>query len=182
LVADHVLANIDEDNEEIAAVREALITGSSPGISHFIQGTAALVKDDAETATMHLELASELLPNSSAIMNNLAVALTSRGDEHLEQALKFSNAAVENSRTAAPHFYETRGQILFRLKRYLDAIPDLERALEHPDLATKAHESLATCYAELGDEELSRQHREAAERTAESRERRDSSSPDLSAR
>ena len=187
LVADHVLSNIDEDNEQIAAVREALISGSSPAIAHFIQGTAALVNDDAETATMHLKLASELLPNSSAIMNNLAVALTSRGDEHLEQALKFANAAIEkaieNSRTAAPHFYETRGQILFRLKRYLDAIPDLERALAHPDLASKAHESLATCYAKLGDEKLSRQHREAAERTAESpQQQRDSDSPDLTAR
>ncbi len=168
MVADHVLATADETNEEVESVRAALIEGSSPGIAHFIQGTAALVNDDAETATRELTLAAELLPNSSAIMNNLAVALTARGDENLEQALKLANAAVENSRTTAPHFYETRGQILFRMKRYLEAIPDLERALAHPDLASKAHESLATCYAELGVEKLSKEHREAAERTTES--------------
>ena len=123
------------------------------------------------------------MPNSGAILNNLAVALTARGDENLEQALKIANAAIENSRTAAPHFYETRGQILFRLKRYLEAVPDLERALAHPDLASKAHESLATCYAELGEEELSERHREAAERTAKSPEQQgESDSPDLTAR
>jgi Flp pilus assembly protein TadD len=183
MVADHVLATADETNEEVSAVREALIAGSSPAIAHFIQGTAALVKDDVESATMHLKFAAELMPNSGAIMNNLAVALTSRGDENLEQAFKFANAAVENTRDAAPHFYETRGQILFRLKRYLEAVPDLERALAHPDLASKAHESLAACYAELGEEELSELHREAAEGTAKSPRRQgDSDSPDLTAR
>jgi tetratricopeptide (TPR) repeat protein len=183
LVADRVLASIDEENQQIAAIRQALIEGSSPAIAHFIEGTSALVKDDVDKATVHLKIASELMPNSGAIMNNLAVALTSRGDENLEQALKFANSAIENTPSVAPHFYETRGQILFRLKRYLDAIPDLERALAHPDLAAGAHRSLASCYAELGEAELSKSHREAAERIAKPQQtEHDPTSPDLSAR
>ncbi len=163
LVADRVLASMNEDDEGIAAIREALIQGTSPGIAHFIQGTAALINEDAEQAKMHLEIAAELMPNSGAILNNLAVALTTRDDQHLEEALKLSDRAVKQTAEPAPHFYETRGQILFRLNRYMEAIPDLERALKHPSLAPKAHQSLAKCYAEIGETELSQRHHQAAE-------------------
>lgn len=163
LVADHVLATMNEENEEIATIRDALISGSSPGIAHFIKGTAALVNEESEVAARELEMAAKLMPNSSAILNNLAVALVARGDEELPKALKIADSSVKQARRRVPHFHETRGQILFRMGRYLDAIPDLEIALQHEDLAQKAHESLASCYAELGDPELSQSHRKAAQ-------------------
>ncbi len=162
LVADQVLSSAGEDDSDIQSVRAALIEGSSPGIAHFIQGTTALMNDDVEQATMHLKMASELMPNSGAILNNLAVALTSRDDTDLEQSLKLSESAIKLSPTPRPHFFETRGQILFRMKRYAEAVPDLERALAVPELATNAHKALAACYAELGDKELSQQHLDAA--------------------
>ena len=153
---------MDSDSEKIAASRQALIKGSSPGIAHFVQGTAALMKDDVNTAMMHLKIASELMPRSGAILNNLAVAMTTRKDANLEQALKISNTAIKQTPKATPHFFETRGQILFRLKRYLDAIPDLERALALEDLAPKAHEALAECYEKLNQPELAEAHRYAS--------------------
>ncbi len=162
LVADQVLGTMDSDSEKIAASRQALIKGSSPGIAHFVQGTAALMKDDVNTAMMHLKIASELMPRSGAILNNLAVAMTTRKDANLEQALKISNTAIKQTPKATPHFFETRGQILFRLKRYLDAIPDLERALALEDLAPKAHEALAECYEKLNQPELAEAHRYAS--------------------
>ncbi len=161
LVADQVLSTLDEDDEQIATVRKALVNGSSTGIAHFIRGTAALMRDDVDSATTSLKLAAEHMPHSGAILNNLAVALSVRDDSNLEQALKISESAIKQTPNATPHFFETRGQILCRLGRHLDAIPDLERALAVESLAPKAHESLAVCYEAIGEKELSRLHREA---------------------
>ena len=163
LVADQVLATAGEDDQQIQAVREALINGSSIGIAHFIRGTAALMKDDIESATISLQLAAQHIPQSGAILNNLAVALSMRDDGNLEQALKISESAIKQTPNPTAHFFETRGQILFRLERYIDAIPDLERALLVESLAQQAHASLATCYEKIGEKELSKLHREAAE-------------------
>ncbi|MCG8649589.1 MAG: hypothetical protein MI861_07140 [Pirellulales bacterium] len=164
LVVDRVLNTVDDENQEVQSLRQALVKGTSPGIAHFIEGTTAMLKDDVEKANRHLKIAAELLPNSNAILNNLAVAISEREDGNLEYALKLINTVLDQSPNIVPHYYETRGQILFRLKRYLKAVPDLERALVHPKLAAQAHQTLAKCYAELGDQELSRQHQAAAER------------------
>ena len=167
LIADQVLKTLTDDDAEIVRRRKALIAGAAPGIQHFIAGTSALMKDDTKTAVMHLKIASELMPHSGAIMNNLAVALSSRKDADLEQALKISELAIKQTPNASPHFYETRGQILVQLGRYLDAVPDLERAKAVAELAPLAHQSLAKCYAELGQEELSKEHEAAAKKMAE---------------
>lgn len=164
LVADQVLATVNDDDEQIQALRESLINGSSVGISHFIRGTAALIDDDPETATKYLQLASEHMPNGGAILNNLAVAMAMRPDADLEQALKISQSAIEQTPAPTPHFFDTRGQILVQLGRYLEAIPDLEKALQMDDLAFEAHQSLAICYEKIGDKELGQLHREAAQR------------------
>lgn len=161
LVADKVLASLDDDDEQIAALRKSLVQGSSPGISHFIRGTASLMQNDYDSATRSLELAAKELPRSGAILNNLAVSLSMRDDKYLDRALQISEKAIEQTERPAPHFYETRGQILFRLGRHLDAIPDLEKALPVPELAKEAHRSLAECYRELGETELSELHLEA---------------------
>lgn len=163
LVADQVLAVMDDDEEPIVAVREALINGSSTGIAHFIRGTAALLRDDLDSATKSLKLASEHMPRSSAVLNNLAVAIASRQEPDLKTALKISETAIEQAVNPTPFYYETRGQILFRLEKYLEAIPDLERALAVQSLAREAHRSLATCYQQIGEPELSRRHREKAD-------------------
>jgi tetratricopeptide (TPR) repeat protein len=165
-VADKVLATMDDDNAEVVEIRQALIDGSSAGIAHFIRGTAALLRDDLDSATTSLQLAAEHMPHSAAILNNLAVALTARDDSKLEQALKISESAIRYSDRPTPYYYETRGQILLRLGRYFDAIPDFERALRIPALAPAAHESLAECYRQVGDGELSRLHSQEAEALA----------------
>jgi len=163
LVADQVLKTLDSSNEKLKTVRNALVRGSSPGIAHFVQGTASLMRGDAEAGERHLTLASKHLPNSSAILNNLAVALSQREDGDLEQALILSEQAIASMPDPGPYFYETRGQILFQMERYLDAIPDLERALAAEPLAAVAHATLAKCYEQLDAPELAGDHRAAAE-------------------
>jgi len=78
LVADQVLRTLENEDEDIISVRNALVQGSSPGIAHFVRGTAALMKDDVDRAERHLTLAAKHLPKSAAILNNLAVAMTQK--------------------------------------------------------------------------------------------------------
>lgn len=164
LVADQVLATLSSSDADLLVVRNALIEGTSPGIAHFIRGTMAMMNDDVEMAERHLKLASQHLPNSGAILNNLAVTLAQRDQEHLEEALKLSEHAIAAVPQPSPYFYETRGQILFRMERYLDAIPDLERALVVDSLAANAHQTLATCYSHLNEPDLQADHQAAADR------------------
>ncbi|QDV43302.1 Tetratricopeptide repeat protein [Stieleria neptunia] len=163
MVADHVLASLSEDDEQISTVREALISGSPAGIAHFIKGTTALMNEDLAMAELHLEKAAEQMPRSAAILNNLAVALAMKQEPDYEKALQVANAAIDNVPSPTPHFYETRGQILFRMGRFREAISDLERALPAPDLELRAHQMLADCYDKVGDTDLARGHRETAE-------------------
>ena len=167
MVADHVLNSLNDDNAEITSVRQALIEGSPLGISHFIHGTSSLMKGDQEQAELHLEQAAKQMPKSGAILNNLAVALAMKSEPDFERALQVSNAAIDQVRAPTPHFYETRGQILFRMGRFRDAISDLERSLVEPSLANKAHQMLADCYEKVGDLELAQGHRMAAKSAGE---------------
>ncbi|TWU30801.1 Tetratricopeptide repeat protein [Novipirellula artificiosorum] len=111
---------------------------------------------------VNLDLAAaETLPQRGAILNNLAVAMATRQGGDLEQALKISESAIEYTEDPSPHYYETRGQILMKLERYTDAIPDLERALKVESLQRNAHKSLVTCYDAIGQKEIAEQHRKA---------------------
>lgn len=162
MVADHVLGSMNEEDAELASVREALIKGSPTGIAHFIKGTSALMNKQHDIAELHLEKAAEQLPRSAAILNNLAVALAMRPEPDYERALKVSAAAIEQVGAPTPHFFETHGQILYRMGRFREAITDLERALTAPTLAAGAHEMLAECYQQVGDVELAEGHRKQA--------------------
>jgi tetratricopeptide (TPR) repeat protein len=166
MVADQVLEVIDETDSEIVALRQSLVLGTSPGVSHFIRGTAAVLKGDIQAAEMHLEIASKTLPMSDVILNNLACVIYQKEGGDLERALALSETAIKRNPNPAPHYLETRGQILRKLERWIDAIPDLEAALAVPALAAEAHRGLAECFENLGDKELSDQHRQAAERIA----------------
>ncbi|TWT68018.1 tetratricopeptide repeat protein [Crateriforma conspicua] len=164
LVADMVLSTAQSNNPEVQKLQRTLVEGSSPGVSHFILGTGALMRGNRESAMKHLKIAAELLPQSAAILNNLAVAMTTRDDAELEDALELIERAIEQTQPkTTPHFYETRGQILYRLERYDEAIPDLLRALAVDSLKLNAHKALAVCYEKIGMEETAQGHRDQIE-------------------
>lgn len=168
MVSDQVLETINDSNPEIAALQVALVRGISPGVSHFIRGTGALLKGNTEAAVMHLEIAAKTLPQSDVILNNLACVIAKRQDGDLERALLLIDSVIQRNQQPSPYFYDTRGQILCKLGRYKEAIPDLEAALALPALAKDAHQALGECYKNLAADQLSQQHfAEAARLTAE---------------
>ena len=166
MVTSHVLAISEGDGAEFNNLRNALVSGVSPGIAHFIHGTAAVIDGKLDQAKVHLELASKAFPDSDAILNNLAYVLAELPDGDMEKALSVSQMSIVRSPSPTPYHYETRGQILFKLGRWLDAAHDLELALAAPQIAHRAHRSLAICYSELGLEELARNHAKVAEHLA----------------
>jgi tetratricopeptide (TPR) repeat protein len=166
-VADIVLRTTGNENQEVQQVRMSLVQGTNSGFAHFILGTAALLNNDTEVATRELEMAAAQLPNSGAVLNNLAVSMAAKDSKLLPKALAISSKAIEITPQASGHFYETRGQILFRMGKYLEAIPDLERALKVEDLVVQAHESLAACYEKIGDSAMGQMHRNALAKAQE---------------
>lgn len=158
LIADQVLGSLRETDPEVIALSKSLVRGSSPGISHFIIGTGAMLRGNDAAGLVHLEIAARTMPHSDMILNNLACVIAKRQDGDLERALKLVETAIRRSPKPSPYFFDTRGQVLCKLGRWQDAIPDLESVLSAPPLALEAHRSLARCFANLGAQKLSLQH------------------------
>ncbi len=161
------IANAEGEGAEEAQrwLKDALVDGEAPAVIHFILGTMAAGKGDMPSALRHLDQANSLNPRTGVTLNNLAFVLAHMQPPDLPRALEMSTQAVRIAPNNAA-FLETRGQIQTRMGKSSEAITDLEQALPRiSSLSTRinAHESLATCYENLGDADLSRLHREKAE-------------------
>ncbi len=161
LVMDEVINLLFEcranKNNEIATVRSALAQGLDPKAVHFVRGTLALFENRAEEARKELELASSGGAQLPGVLNNLAMAILQSENADLESALQMAELANQMLPNH-PFLRDTRGQILVKLKRYSDAVPDLEFALREEELAKAAHRALAVAYKELGNNELAQRH------------------------
>ncbi|TWT78305.1 hypothetical protein Pla123a_10960 [Posidoniimonas polymericola] len=94
----------------------------------------------------------------AVVWNNLAWTLLQEPLPQPTEALKAVNKALAKH-PQDPHFRETRGQALLRLKQWRDAIADLEFALNAMPDSRDAHSGLATAYEAIGDLQLADVHR-----------------------
>ena len=133
----------------------------SSGLAHYALAGVAVRDGDLKKALVHAEAAYAAMPGVPEMGNNLAFLLMSNEPPDLERAVKLADAAV-NSAPDNPNFRETRGQILVKLQRYRDAVPDLELALRQLKNMPGIHTGLADAYEHLGDRELAAKHRELA--------------------
>ena len=156
-----------------ALLDDLLTGGAATGVVHLAAGLRAVGRGETADARFHFERALALDPSLAAAANNLAV-LTARGtpaangrpatDPDPERALGIVNGLLAKY-PDQPNFRDTRGEILMRLGRPEEALPDLEAALAgglagRPEL----HERLAEAYAGLGRDSLAAAHRRRAER------------------
>ncbi len=149
---DLILDFRNNTNQEIAILREAALQGLNPDCVHFVRGTIALLDDDIATAKTHLELASKSGIQLPGLLNNLAVTIASQENGDLKQALNLSNSALDQLQH--PYLFETRGQILFKMEHYQDAILDFERGLQAKELAPMIYPKLVAAYKKLNNPEL----------------------------
>lgn len=100
-------------------------------------------------------------PEASYAWNNMAWIWGNQAPVDLDKALSAADQAIKLN--PDPRFYETRGQIKIKLKRWRDAIDDLETALNGtiPN-AKQVHADIARCYEQLGDQEQASAHRKMA--------------------
>jgi tetratricopeptide (TPR) repeat protein len=160
----YLLATAKDDDQENAEIKESLLVSTSPGVAHFVRGTAASIRGNIDEAAFHLEMASKDLPNSDVILNNLAYMLAFQQKPDLPRALQLAELAIARQTNPAPHFLDTRGHIRRKMGNWLEAIPDLEQGTKVPDLAVAAHEALADCYRQLGKEAQGASHQAVAEK------------------
>jgi tetratricopeptide (TPR) repeat protein len=126
-----------------------------------ILGTVAALENRWDQAEVILKRSRDLDPNNPVAWNNLACVYSQRPKPDLQQALIAANKALE----LAPdeyRFRETRGQIMVKLKRWKEAVDDLEFAVNGIPDAPQVHSSLAAAYEALGQPQLARAHRRYA--------------------
>lgn len=120
-----------------------------------VKGVVAFIQNETDEGDRYLDLAVKSLPANVGMLNNLADTLstTSAGavvNKGLnDAALRLSNAAIARLPNENPAYLMTRGQILFRMERYREAIADLEQAVGVPELQTIAKQLLEVCESRL---------------------------------
>lgn len=138
----------------------ALAAGISPGTVHFILGTREMSKDPPNTAEamVHFDLSQQHLPGMPGLLNNIADAMADQPEADMEQALAMVNQALKYL-PDQPAVYDTRGKILLRLGRTLEAIADFERALPDRQNPDRVHEHLAKAWEQAGNSQKAAIHR-----------------------
>ena len=146
----------EADNDQLNKLQLELIEKVPPDTAHFILGTIELNRGNIQAASRQLEIAVADNKNMPGMLNNLAYALLQEDEPDLERALSYSQMALE-SMPRHPALRETRGQILLRLKRYTEAISDLEFALIEKSLRPAIRKGLAEAYEAIGQPDIAQQ-------------------------
>lgn len=125
-------------------------------------GTAAAEAGNIEQARTYLKDAVAKDPKNAIAWNNYAFIVTQGPNPNHEEALTSVNKALAIMPDEY-HFRETRGQILVALKKWKEAIPDLEYAVNGMPTSPEIHQALAQAYEAMGEEQLARLHRQQAQ-------------------
>jgi tetratricopeptide (TPR) repeat protein len=150
-------------------------SGVASGVIHFIRGTRLQLADppDTVTADLHFRIAEQDGFNMPGLWNNMADAMFENGDADLDKALGLVNRAIQ-AMPDQPYFFDTRGKILLRQQKSVEAIADLERALAAPELRESIHVRLAEAWSSLGNDAEAERHRELAEQLGQANTARES--------
>lgn len=137
---------------------DLLAQGDAGSEVYALLGTHALQQRDEAAALRYLEQAERLNPQSGAVMNNLAWLLAFGKQPDLQRALVLANAAVLRY-PHDPRLRDTRGRIFAKLRRWSDALSDLEQCRQAYDADPTYHQTLAEVYEQLGLAEPAEAHR-----------------------
>lgn len=157
------LAAEDDDAGRRARERfhRMIADGDAPASAYLLAGTEALMRGARDDGIRYLEQAFRLNPNSYAALNNLAWALASGDKPDLPRALTLADEA----RRRAPNdgnVRDTRGRILAKMKRWQEALDELEGAAPTMRGDAEYHRVIAEVYEALGLKELAKTNRDAA--------------------
>ena len=144
-------------NQARELLQNLLAGGYGSAFAHFTLGCLAWQENEQETAVWHLERAYKLDADLGPVANNLAWVLAHREPADSDRALRIMNSVVERWPEVAV-YRDTRGQILAKMKRWEDALDDLEAALPGMPRDRRLHGALAEVYRHLNKTSLSEKH------------------------
>jgi tetratricopeptide (TPR) repeat protein len=119
------LAGQKSESEFARVARTNEVLSENNPIGEFMRGLLCLRTGDPESAIEHFNLASKLVPNNVATLNNIGVALHNLG-RYREAQAKFEEALRKGSKTALIHY--NYSQTLNALLLYDVAQNELARA------------------------------------------------------
>ena len=137
-----------------------LARGQATELVHFALGLAAWERDEPKQARLHLEQAARIAPQMPIVANNLAWVLAHSEPPDLARGLKLIDQAIERW-PDQPQCRGTRGSILARMRRWQEALPDLEAGLRAKPDDNDLHRELAITYENLGEPGMAAEHRRA---------------------
>lgn len=123
-----------------------------PPIVAHLGGLAAERRQWADAERL-LTKATEQNPELAGAWNNLAFVLNSAFPARRAMALEYSDRAIKLE-PENPQFHQTRGTIYFNLRRWDQAIEDLDFAINGARDLEHLHQMLAHCYRQVGNTAL----------------------------
>jgi predicted Zn-dependent protease len=144
-----------------AALRSLLAKGKAPASAHFALGVDAWANGKENEARIHWERAYQLNSQAPAVANNLAWLLAHSKTPDLPRALKMIQLVVERF-PGEVVYRETRGQILAKMRKWKEAVADLEVVLTKYPANPDLHRALADAYRHLGEAAMAAEHERLA--------------------
>jgi tetratricopeptide (TPR) repeat protein len=149
---------------EVTSLLESLLArGEQPPVVHMALGLRSWERGDAADAEWHFQHAYELDGSLAGVANNVAWVMSHREPPDLERALSIISTVLERW-PDEPHYLDTRGEVYLRMRRWAEAVADLEKALPSLRDDPRVHRSLAEAYERLGNTGVARHHRDEAKR------------------
>ena len=142
-------------------LRSLLAAGKHQATIHLVMGMDAQRNGQIPEAREHFEQAYKLSPDMPIVVNNLAWTMAFADKPDLKGALELIEGALKKQ-PANARFRETRGQVLVKMGKYQDALPDLEAGLRVMSGNRELHRALAETYRELGNPAMADEHRRLA--------------------
>ncbi len=139
------------------ALLDLVTRGRASGPVRYALGLDAWENGRPAEARLHWEEACRLMPETPAFVNNLAWILAQGPEADLPRALDTINPVLKRW-PGDPHLRATRGEILAKLERWKEALPDLEAALTAEADNPALHRMLAETYEHLGAPAMAAEH------------------------
>ena len=155
------------------SLKKMLAQGQASATAHFLLGVDAWQNKKVEEARLHWERSHELAPQFLGVTNNLAWVLSTGPNADLPRALKLVDLAIDQSSgELKARFRGTRGHVLLQMKRWKEALADLEAGLLIHANDADLHRDLAAVYTALGVPDQAAEHAQRAKEIAEKERRR----------
>lgn len=137
----------------MAALDRQLVEGQATTLTHLLVANRLLSKDDLAAAIPHLEVALRQAPDSTIVLNNLALALARHSKDALPRAKTMIDRAVQ---IAGPNaeLLDSQGEIRMMAGDYVGAVQSLESAVGLDGERISIRKRLLEAYNQAGMKDM----------------------------